>query len=48
MKDHLLELTKRYANHRIWVTGYSLGGSLASMTALYMAKKELVDKKLVR
>ncbi|VDM76105.1 unnamed protein product [Strongylus vulgaris] len=29
------------------VTGYSLGGSLASMTALYLARKQMVDTKLV-
>lgn len=28
-------------------TGYSLGGSLASMTAVYLAKKDLVDRHLV-
>ncbi|KAK5986884.1 Triacylglycerol lipase [Trichostrongylus colubriformis] len=30
------------------VTGYSVGGSLASMTALYLAKNELVNKALIR
>ncbi|KAK6763573.1 hypothetical protein RB195_024047 [Necator americanus] len=30
------------------VTGYSLGGSLASMTSLYVTKKQLVDRSLIR
>ncbi|RCN47023.1 hypothetical protein ANCCAN_06954 [Ancylostoma caninum] len=47
MKEHFLELKKKYVNYRVWVTGYSLGGSLASMTALYLAKNDLVDKKVV-
>ncbi|KIH69483.1 triacylglycerol lipase [Ancylostoma duodenale] len=47
MKEHFLELKKKYANYRVWVTGYSLGGSLASLTALYLAKNDLVDKKVV-
>ncbi|WKY15857.1 hypothetical protein Q1695_000942 [Nippostrongylus brasiliensis] len=48
MKTHLVELVKKYPGYRIWMTGYSLGGSLASMTAVYLAKKEIVDKKLLR
>ncbi|CAJ0609806.1 unnamed protein product [Cylicocyclus nassatus] len=48
MKAHFEELQKKYVNYRVWVTGYSLGGSLASMTALYLARKEIVDKKLLR
>ncbi|EYC14898.1 hypothetical protein Y032_0039g72 [Ancylostoma ceylanicum] len=48
MKEHFLELKKKYVNYRVWVTGYSLGGSLASMTALYLAKNDFVDKKVLR
>ncbi|VDP48186.1 unnamed protein product [Heligmosomoides polygyrus] len=48
MKDHLLDLVKKHDGFRIWTTGYSLGGSLASMTAVYLAKKDLVDRHLIR
>ncbi|KAJ1367311.1 hypothetical protein KIN20_028203 [Parelaphostrongylus tenuis] len=30
------------------ITGYSLGGSLASMASVYLTKKQLVDKNLIR
>ncbi|WKY15858.1 hypothetical protein Q1695_000943 [Nippostrongylus brasiliensis] len=48
MKDHVVELVQKYPDFRIWTTGYSLGGSLASMAALYLAIKDLVDKKSIR
>ncbi|XGW11107.1 hypothetical protein V3C99_012535 [Haemonchus contortus] len=48
MKDHTLKLIKKYPEFRIWMTGFSLGGSLASMASLYLAKKTTVDKNLLR
>ncbi|CAJ0609825.1 unnamed protein product [Cylicocyclus nassatus] len=48
MKDDALELVKKYRGFRVWITGYSLGGSLASMTSLYLAKKKLVDPNTIR
>ncbi|KJH43665.1 triacylglycerol lipase [Dictyocaulus viviparus] len=48
MKDELLSLNKKYPAHRIWITGHSMGASLASMTALYLSKKQLIDKNLLR
>ncbi|KAK5964812.1 Triacylglycerol lipase, partial [Trichostrongylus colubriformis] len=48
MKDHALSLVKKYPGFRVWMTGYSLGGSLASMTAVYLAKKKLVDSDSLR
>ncbi|KAK6763575.1 hypothetical protein RB195_024047 [Necator americanus] len=41
-----LRVPRQRRNH--WVTGYSLGGSLASMTSLYVTKKQLVDRSLIR
>ncbi|VDM62161.1 unnamed protein product [Angiostrongylus costaricensis] len=48
MKDEFLQLQKKYPGYRIWITGFSLGGSLASMASVYLAKKQLVDKNLLR
>ncbi|CAO4380070.1 unnamed protein product [Caenorhabditis nigoni] len=48
MEDDLMDLMKKHKNYRIWLTGHSLGGSLASMTALHLVKKKGVDKNRVR
>ncbi|CAD6193684.1 unnamed protein product [Caenorhabditis auriculariae] len=48
MKDDLVDLQKKYPSYRVWVTGHSLGGSLASMTALYLVKTGSVDRKKMR
>lgn len=48
MKDDLLDLQKKYPTYRVWATGHSLGGSLASMTALYLVKTGSVDRKRIR
>jgi len=37
IKDDILQLHKTYPKYTIWVTGHSLGASLASMTAVYLA-----------
>ncbi|CAL2045413.1 unnamed protein product [Caenorhabditis brenneri] len=48
MEDDLIDLMKKHKNYRIWLTGHSLGGSLASMTALHLVKKKSVDKNRIR
>ncbi|EYC39624.1 hypothetical protein Y032_0649g1128 [Ancylostoma ceylanicum] len=48
MKDDALALLKQHPGFRVWITGYSLGGSLASMASLYLAKKKLVERNQVR
>ncbi|VIO89890.1 Lipase family protein [Brugia malayi] len=48
MKDDLIKLKKKYPGYEVWCTGHSLGGSLSSMTALYLIKKEIFPAKLVR
>ncbi|KHJ89877.1 triacylglycerol lipase [Oesophagostomum dentatum] len=44
----LVSTLLNHGSRQLMVTGYSLGGSLASMTALYVARKDLVDKNLLR
>ncbi|CAB3397979.1 unnamed protein product [Caenorhabditis bovis] len=48
MRDDLLDHRKKHRNYRVWVTGHSLGGSLASMTALHLVKSKAVDSKSIR
>ncbi|EPB69547.1 triacylglycerol lipase [Ancylostoma ceylanicum] len=47
MKDDALALLKQHPGFRVWITGYSLGGSLASMASLYLAKKKLVERNQI-
>uniref|UniRef100_A0A914DFU9 Fungal lipase-like domain-containing protein n=1 Tax=Acrobeloides nanus TaxID=290746 RepID=A0A914DFU9_9BILA len=48
MKKELLNLKKKYEGYRIWITGHSLGGSLASMTALYLVNQTIFPADKVR
>uniref|UniRef100_A0A7E4USU0 Lipase_3 domain-containing protein n=1 Tax=Panagrellus redivivus TaxID=6233 RepID=A0A7E4USU0_PANRE len=48
MKAQLDALNKKYENYRIWVTGHSLGGSLASITALYLANSTAYNANKIR
>ncbi|CAI4229361.1 unnamed protein product [Auanema sp. JU1783] len=48
MYDDLMELKKKHPNYRVWLTGHSLGGSLASMTALYLIKHGSFESSKVR
>ncbi|CAJ0575853.1 unnamed protein product, partial [Mesorhabditis spiculigera] len=48
MKPDLLKLKKKFPNYRVWITGHSLGGSLASMTALHLAVNKIFDPSKVR
>ncbi|CAI5452099.1 unnamed protein product [Caenorhabditis angaria] len=48
MKDDLLELMKKHKNYRVWLTGHSLGGSLATMTSLHLVKAGEIDKNRIR
>uniref|UniRef100_A0A914YNN2 Fungal lipase-like domain-containing protein n=1 Tax=Panagrolaimus superbus TaxID=310955 RepID=A0A914YNN2_9BILA len=48
MKKDLIDLHKKHEGYRIWLTGRSLGGSLASMTALYLADSALFPTNKIR
>ncbi|KAF8381232.1 hypothetical protein PRIPAC_70374 [Pristionchus pacificus] len=48
LQDDLMELRKKHPAYRLWLTGHSLGGSLASMTALYAAHHKLIDQSKIR
>uniref|UniRef100_A0A8R1TPG2 Lipase_3 domain-containing protein n=1 Tax=Onchocerca volvulus TaxID=6282 RepID=A0A8R1TPG2_ONCVO len=48
MKDDLIKLRQKYPGYRVWCTGHSLGGSMSSMTALYLVKMNLFPPELVR
>ncbi|VDN04644.1 unnamed protein product [Thelazia callipaeda] len=48
MKEQLIELNRKYPHYKVWVTGHSLGASLASMTALYLANHSIIPRDLIR
>ncbi|PAV70632.1 hypothetical protein WR25_02038 isoform C [Diploscapter pachys] len=48
MKEDLIDLAAKYPTYRIWTIGHSLGGSLASMTALYLVKTGSFDASKIR
>uniref|UniRef100_A0A914LST4 Fungal lipase-like domain-containing protein n=4 Tax=Meloidogyne TaxID=189290 RepID=A0A914LST4_MELIC len=48
MKTQLLKLKEKHEGYRIWVTGHSLGGSLASMTALYLVNQTMFSPDRVK
>uniref|UniRef100_A0A915Q474 Fungal lipase-like domain-containing protein n=1 Tax=Setaria digitata TaxID=48799 RepID=A0A915Q474_9BILA len=48
MKDDLIKLRQKYPGYKVWCTGPSLGASMASMTALYLTKLNIVPAELVR
>uniref|UniRef100_A0AC35THG2 Lipase_3 domain-containing protein n=1 Tax=Rhabditophanes sp. KR3021 TaxID=114890 RepID=A0AC35THG2_9BILA len=41
-------LIKQYPDYRLWITGHGIGGSLASMTALYMTNKTMIPSEKIR
>jgi len=41
MKSALMKLKDLHEGYRVWITGHSLGGSLASMTALYLVNQTI-------
>ncbi|VDN59761.1 unnamed protein product [Dracunculus medinensis] len=48
MKDDFINLTMEYPNHFIWVTGHSLGGAIASLTAGAIVAEKLCDANRIR
>ncbi|GMT31858.1 hypothetical protein PFISCL1PPCAC_23155, partial [Pristionchus fissidentatus] len=48
LQEDLIALRKKHPAYRLWLTGHSLGGSLASMTALYAARNKLIDQSKIR
>lgn len=48
MRTSLLKLKEAHPGYRIWVTGHSLGGSLASMTALYLVNQTIFPADRVK
>ncbi|CAD5235197.1 unnamed protein product [Bursaphelenchus xylophilus] len=48
MKDDLIKLKEQHKDYRVWVTGHSLGGSLASMTALYLVNQTMFPAEKVK
>ncbi|KAK0407560.1 hypothetical protein QR680_019266 [Steinernema hermaphroditum] len=48
IKSDLMKLKEEHKDYRIWVTGHSLGGSLASMTALYLVNQTLFHADKVK
>uniref|UniRef100_A0A1I8A7B7 Lipase_3 domain-containing protein n=1 Tax=Steinernema glaseri TaxID=37863 RepID=A0A1I8A7B7_9BILA len=48
MKSDLMKLKEEHKEYRVWVTGHSLGGSLASMTSLYLVNQTLFTPDKVK
>ncbi|KAH7703852.1 lipase [Aphelenchoides avenae] len=48
MKEELIRQKKKYDGYRVWVTGHSLGGSMASMTALYLVNQTMFPSDRVK
>uniref|UniRef100_A0A0N5ASJ4 Lipase_3 domain-containing protein n=1 Tax=Syphacia muris TaxID=451379 RepID=A0A0N5ASJ4_9BILA len=48
MRSELLKMKEKYPGYKVWVTGHSLGGSLASITALYLANKTVFPADRIR
>ncbi|VDM41149.1 unnamed protein product [Toxocara canis] len=48
MKTDLAKLKEKYPGYKVWVTGHSLGGSLAAMTALYLVNQTIFPADRVR
>uniref|UniRef100_A0A0N4ZRR4 Lipase_3 domain-containing protein n=1 Tax=Parastrongyloides trichosuri TaxID=131310 RepID=A0A0N4ZRR4_PARTI len=47
MKD-ITSLIKQYPTYKLWISGKGLGGSLASMTALYVANKTMLSTDKIK
>jgi len=43
MRDDFLTLKNKYPGYKVWVTGHSLGGSMASICASLIASQKYVD-----
>ncbi|KAI6240431.1 Lipase, class 3 family-containing protein [Aphelenchoides fujianensis] len=48
MKEDLGKLKEQHKDYRVWVTGNGLGGSLASMTALYLVNQTIFTSDRVK
>ncbi|VDK55282.1 unnamed protein product [Anisakis simplex] len=48
MKTDLTKMKEKYPGYKVWVTGHSLGASLASMTALYLVNETIFPADRVR
>ncbi|CAI5438352.1 unnamed protein product [Caenorhabditis angaria] len=48
MENDVKELTKKYPKYEVWITGHSLGGSLASLSASYIVGSKIVASKQVK
>ncbi|KAI1718940.1 lipase (class 3) domain-containing protein [Ditylenchus destructor] len=48
MKESLIKLKESHEGYRVWITGHSLGGSLASMTALYLVNQTIFPADKVK
>ncbi|CEF64162.1 Lipase, class 3 family-containing protein [Strongyloides ratti] len=47
LKD-IQSLIKQYPTYKLWISGKGLGGSLASMTALYVANKTIINNDKIK
>ncbi|KAK0411929.1 hypothetical protein QR680_005925 [Steinernema hermaphroditum] len=48
IKDTYLKLRNRHPNYQVWVTGHSLGGSMASLCAASIVKLKLAKQEKVK
>lgn len=48
LRDNFLSLIKKYPSYKVWVTGHSLGGALASIAASEMIARGEVDASRVQ
>ncbi|KAK6058270.1 triacylglycerol lipase [Cooperia oncophora] len=46
--ENFFSLQKQYPQHEIWVTGHSLGGSLASLAASFLVGSRIADPSKVK
>jgi len=45
--SQISKLTKMYPNYKVWITGHSLGGALASIQAFNLVNRGIIAKPLV-
>ncbi|KAK6028486.1 triacylglycerol lipase, partial [Ostertagia ostertagi] len=48
IKDDFLTLANKYKDYELWIVGHSLGGSMASLAASYIAKVKLFDGNMIK
>uniref|UniRef100_A0A0M3IA05 Lipase_3 domain-containing protein n=1 Tax=Ascaris lumbricoides TaxID=6252 RepID=A0A0M3IA05_ASCLU len=48
MRNELTKLKQTYPGYKVWITGHSLGGSLAAMTALYLVNQTVFPADRIR